>query len=73
MIIQITIFKDLSPILYSSALYELKILSDDDLFNSKMYMIKMFRYLYNGILLCVIPYNIMTIDEKGEEGGLDLV
>ena len=26
-----------------------------------------------GILLCVIPYYIMTIDKEGEEGGLDLI
>lgn len=38
-----------------------------------MYMTKMLRYLFNSIISCVIPYYIMTIDEQGEEGGLDLV
>jgi hypothetical protein len=72
-IIQLVILRGNSPITYSGALISLKLLDDRKWFLDTMYLIRIFRFIYNGTLSCVIPYYIYTVDENGEEGSIDLV
>lgn len=73
LISQFVIIRDLEPIMFSGALNELNLMCENKGKQSFFFCVRMFRLLYNCCMCCIIPYYIMSIDNEGEEGYLDLI
>lgn len=73
LIVLMNIYSDLKPIKYSRGLYQLHLHGNDFADFAPCMARCCFRFGYNMIAAVVIPFFILTIDEGGEETGLDLV
>ena len=68
-----SIYSDMKPIKYSRGIYQLHLPGTDFADFAPCMTRCCFRFGYNIIAAFVIPFFILTIDEEGEETGLDLV
>ena len=73
LITQVIILKDNDSNIFTRALNDLYLISDNKGDYSYYSMVYIFRQFYNSCMCCIIPYYIMSIDQDGEEGYLDLI